>query len=158
MMTEQLAARQRCEPYLWHGTLVNVATAVSRVSDVVTPPTGCHLCGGSVHLVDKATFYGGRSFGWPLAYECCSCKARVGCHPGTDIPLGSLADRQTTAARSAAHAAFDPIWQGKGRDARRRAYSSLAKALGIESAHISWLNATQCYEAIRVIAAGHVSI
>lgn len=153
------ATSSQCrESYLWRGTLVNAATAVGRVSDIVAPPTACHLCNGAVALVDKAKFYGGRSFGWPLAYECCACKARVGCHHGTDIPLGSLADRQTTAARSAVHAVFDPIWQGKGRDARRRAYSSLARALGIESAHISWLNATQCYEAIRVIEAGYVSI
>lgn len=108
-------------------------------------------------LVDKAKFYGGRSFGWPLAYECCSCCARVGCHPETDIPLGLLADRQTTAARSAVHAAFDPLWQGKGRDARRRAYDSLARALSLKSAHISWLNAAQCADAIRAIQAGAVS-
>ena len=144
-------------PYLWHGVLVNALSAVRRVSDIVDPPTICHLCGGTVRLVDKAKFYGGRSFGWPLAYVCCSCSARVGCHPGTDIPLGSLADRQTTAARSAAHAAFDPIWQGKGKDARRRAYGSLAKALGLESAHISWLNSGQCADAIRAIQAGAVS-
>lgn len=156
MCAQSASPLRRREPYVWQGMSVNAASAVSNVSDPVDPPISCHMCGAPVELVDKAKFYGGRSFGWPIAYECTSCKARVGCHPGTDIPLGSLADRQTTAARSALHAVFDPIWQGKGRDARRRAYASLAQALGLDSAHISWLNAAQCLEAIRVIRSGQV--
>ncbi|MDE9488311.1 zinc-finger-containing protein, partial [Xenorhabdus bovienii] len=36
---------------------------------------------------------------WPWLYICNSCGARVGMHPGTDIPLGQLADCRTRFAR-----------------------------------------------------------
>lgn len=146
-----------CKPYSKFGRLVNDPVAVARVRDTLPAPIDCRFCGGSVALVSNAMFYGGREFGWPLAYACGSCGARVGCHPGTDIPLGTLADRATMNARRAAHAAFDPLWQNKGKCSRRKAYEALSKAMGKPSAHISWMDAAECLAVIKIVQSGQIT-
>lgn len=132
---------------------VDLPHVVNRVTDPLPPPTSCSFCGGEVHLVNNGKFYGGREFGWPLAYAC-RCGARVGCHPGTTIPLGTLADRATQEARKRAHQAFDPLWQDKGPGMRRRAYLALQKALGKDKAHISWMNIDECTQVVKVCQEG----
>lgn len=54
----------------------------------------------------------------------------VGCKPGTFIPMGELADKETRALRILAHRAFDPIWR-KNYMNRNQAYNWLAKQLNI---------------------------
>lgn len=141
--------------YLAFGQEVNRPEAVSRVKDSLPVPTHCRLCGKPVALVNNATFYGGREYGWPLAYACSGCGARVGCHPGTDVPLGTLADKETMLARRMAHAAFDPLWKGKGPGSRSKAYKALSRALGV-SAHISWLDAADCRRVVELVAQGAI--
>lgn len=132
---------------------VNNRRAVDRVAHKIAPPETCIYCNGEVHLVSNARFYG-KEIGWPLAYVC-SCGARVGCHPETSIPLGTLADKATSAARSAAHQAFDPLWRGKGREVRTRAYAALAEAMGAGSpGHISMMTIADCTKLVRVCMAG----
>lgn len=81
----------------------------------------------------------------------CDCGAYVGCHPGTVKALGSPAGAETRRARSAAHAAFDPIWK-RGKMRRGDAYRALAKALGIhpKGCHISWFRADMCARVVDV--------
>lgn len=126
---------------------------VNRVTDRLPPPTECPCCGGSVSLVNNCRFYGGREYGWPLAYAC-RCGARVGCHPKTTVPLGTLADADTMEARRQAHIAFDPLWRNRGPGMRGRAYRALSKAMGVERAHISWMGADQCRKIVEICAAG----
>jgi len=71
-------------------------------------------------------------------WMCRPCEAWVGCHEGTDRPLGQLGDGKLRAAREAGHRAFDPLWQhmwhvngGDKIDARNIAYGWLAEQLGI---------------------------
>lgn len=71
-------------------------------------------------------------------WVCAPCRARVGCHEGTETPLGSLADGKLRAVRKMGHEAFDPIWKfmvnlkgGKPHDFRQRMYGWLADELGI---------------------------
>jgi len=132
---------------------INLPHVVNRVTDPLPPPTECPFCAGEVRLVNNARFYGGREFGWPLAYAC-RCGARVGCHPGTTIPLGTLADKATKDARRCAHEAFDPLWKGKGPGMRRRAYQALQTALGTENAHISWMGVEECTKVVKVSQQG----
>ncbi len=73
-----------------------------------------------------------------------------------NIPLGTLADRATMNARRAAHAAFDPLWQNKGKGSRRKAYEALSKAMGKPSAHISWMDAAECLAVIKLVQSGHM--
>lgn len=56
--------------------------------------------------------------------------AYVGCHPGTNHPLGRLATAETRALKLAAHHAFDPLWK-QGYMSRGNAYGWLAEKLGI---------------------------
>jgi hypothetical protein len=120
----------------------------------------CPYCGkSSVKTTGNAIYphlprLAGKTF-----YQCVPCKAWVGCHDGTDKPLGRLADAQLRRAKQDAHAAFDPIWKtlveaGMGKSAARsRAYAWLAKELGIErsACHIGEFDLTMCQEIVNIV-------
>lgn len=78
-----------------------------------------------------------------------SCDTYVGCHPGTDVPLGFMAGRELRLLRRKAHKALDWAWQFGGMS-RTAAYRKLAEVLGISSkyfekdAHIARLDEDQC--------------
>ncbi len=129
--------------------------ATARVKNPLPAPTSCPHCNGAVDLVNNSAIYG-REYGeWPYAYACTTagCGAYVGLHPFTAIPLGTLADGPTRAARKRAKAAFNPIWQS-GRMTRGEAYAWLARALGIEKTeecHIGWFDVSTCQRVEQVI-------
>ncbi len=141
--------------YSMFGRDVNAPEALARVHDSLPPPEICRYCAGTVDLVNNSVFYGGKEYGWPLAYRCSCCGARVGCHPDTDLPLGTLANEETMKARRDAHAAFDVLWKGRT-DARSHAYKALAKAMGMKKAHISWLDAEECRRIVELCRTGTV--
>jgi Protein of unknown function (DUF3268). len=115
-------------------------------------PTKCPYCASKVVCKDSSIIYG-RSYGpvwicsnWP------KCDAYVGCHPDTKTPLGRLANRELRAARSKAHAAFDPLW--KSRVIRRsEAYRWLAEKLGIplSECHIGMFDTGMCEKVVVVV-------
>lgn len=84
----------------------------------------------------------------------CPCGAYVGCHPGTRSALGSCAGPATRAARSRAHAFFDPIWRRKIMK-RSQAYAALAEQMGIpvQRCHISWMGLDEANRAVEAAAA-----
>ena len=63
-------------------------------------------------------------------WVCWPCDAWVGCQRDSDVPFGALANEELRAARIAAHAAFDPVWQN-GLMSRSEAHQWLAGGLGI---------------------------
>jgi len=70
---------------------------------------------------------------WP------ECDGLVGCHPGTEVPLGVPADKATREARRMAHDRFDALWEPMGRDRSRyrsAAYRWLSEELGVLEAHM----------------------
>jgi hypothetical protein len=92
-------------------------------------------------------------------YVCVPCSAWVGCHPGTTKPLGGLANAELRAWKMKAHAAFDPLWQGKIRrdkcsrgKARRAGYKWLSEQLGIpyEKTHIGMMNLDECKRVVEI--------
>lgn len=110
-------------------------------------------------LPSSAAVYGGRDFG-PV-WACHPCGAWVGCHPGTNRPLGRLADRDLRQAKIAAHRAFDRLWQRKmaaervsKKKARSAGYRWLAAQLGIEprDCHIGMMDAGLCRRVVEVCA------
>jgi hypothetical protein len=105
------------------------------------------LVGGAAIYPHRRDLYGKRFYR-------CSCGAFVGCHPGTDKALGSCAGPETRKARSAAHAAFDPIWKS-GKMKRSDAYRALAGRMGIapERCHISWMGRSEALRAASEAAA-----
>lgn len=87
-----------------------------------------------------------------IIYSCKPCNASVGCHPGTDKPLGRLADPKLKRAKMAAHRAFDPLWKG-GSMRRGEAYRWLAEKLSLssEECHIGMFDETMCRRVILVV-------
>lgn len=88
-------------------------------------------------------------------YLCPPCGAYVGCHPGTETPLGRLADDELRKAKQRAHAAFDPLWKAKGRCkkmTRRAAYEWLAGQLEIDASdcHIGMMDVETCERVVAI--------
>lgn len=115
----------------------------------------CPYCDRPAVLTTGARIYPHRPDLFALKFwQCAPCEAWVGCHKvgrgygdGTR-PLGRLANAELRAAKSAAHAAFDPLWMAKGNkgEARKRAYRWLAQELRISEAncHIGMFDVAQC--------------
>lgn len=140
----------------------------------MSAPT-CPYCHSTARLVDSATIYNGRSYGpvW-VCGNYPGCDAYVGCYPGTNEPLGRLANRTLRDAKQRAHACFDPLWRQAPRmypapptnrprqrakahrhiqkAARTRTYAWLAEQLGVEKeqCHIGMFSVEQCDRAVEL--------
>jgi hypothetical protein len=130
--------------------------AERRVKDRLPIPTSCPHCAGTVAFASNSEVYR-RAYGeWPWIYLCQaeSCRAYVGTHPETNLPLGTLATAAMRAARKAAKEQFNALWQG-GRMSRTDAYAWLAGALNIpvSACHFGWFNEAQCARALQALAA-----
>lgn len=86
-------------------------------------------------------------------WRCEPCAAWVGCHDGTTNPLGRLADAELRAAKSAAHAAFDPLWTRPGGMRRKDAYKWLADQLQMPPSrcHIGWFDLEKCRAVVAAV-------
>lgn len=127
--------------------------AVARVRNPLPVPEACPHCGVACNIVHNSEIYG-RAYGeWPWAVLCLGCRAYVGLHPFTGIPLGTLATPEIRRARSEAKDWFNPLWQS-GQMTRNEAYAWLAGALGIadvEQCHIGWFDVAQCQAVIAAV-------
>lgn len=123
--------------------------ALSRIKDPAPIPSVCNCCGCSgVELVENSEIYNGRHYGeWPYAYLCRNCGAYVGLHPGTDIPLGTLADKPLRDDRQKGKAVFNQLW--RDHMTRNQAYAWLAEAMRIapEECHFGLFDSEQCLQA-----------
>lgn len=109
------------------------------------PPTLCDCCCSvNVIVTTNAVLYGTSTGDDSPIYFCEDCRAAVGCHVGTLIPLGRMADKIVRKLRSKAHIEFDNLWKS-GLMTREKAYDWLALNLGIDPAqcHIAWLTKDQ---------------
>ncbi len=119
-------------------------------------PVACDYCKKPARLVNGRKLYPHRQDLFDKKfYQCEPCDAHVGCHPGTEKPLGRLANPGLRQAKIRAHGAFDPIWRS-GRTSRGHAYKLLAEQLGIiqEDCHIGMFDVDMCnrvVEAVNVI-------
>lgn len=108
----------------------------------------CTQCKKKSSLVSGKTIYPHRPDLHHLPFYLCeSCNAYVGCHPGTKLALGTPASKDTRAARSRAHSAFDPLWRNKLYfKSRTRAYNWLAQELKIKASqcHIGLFDISTC--------------
>lgn len=131
------------------------SSVADRVKHRLPRPIKCDDCGSPrVHL-QKRGYMGLRvTKKWDLIWHCLDCKALVGCHEGTDIPLGLMADAMTRDARFQAHGSFDNLWRGRhARMSRAEAYAWMASTLSIpaDRAHIGMLDERQCEALIAAV-------
>lgn len=112
----------------------------------------CPYCGNKAELADTAEVYRGRSYG--MMYICRPCQAWVGCHKGTNKPLGRLANEQLRHFKQKAHAAFDPLWQRGSRrrfESRSAAYEWLAGKMRLsrDECHIGMFDVDDCKNVVQ---------
>jgi len=128
--------------------------SLKRVKHRIDPPKQC-VCGSpAVDLVSNARVYAGREYGeWPYIYLCAECGAYVGVHKGTDLPLGTLADKETREARKAAKEPFMRLVRQRFGSDRSAAYAWLAGRMGIGTryCHFGMFTEQQCNEVLRII-------
>lgn len=125
----------------------------------MNPPLICPYCGSKALLRDSAMIYRGYSYGWVwLCPKWPGCDSYVGCHKGTNKPLGRMANKELRDAKSEAHKAFDVIWRrvasGSGNEkfARVRAYAWLAEQLQIlrKECHIGMMDVDTCRRVVDI--------
>lgn len=114
------------------------------------PPTDCNCCGEPlVVLTGNEAVYKLPVGQWPWVYLCMSCGAYCGVHPHSIYPIGTLADRETRALRSALHAMIDPLWKD-GHMSRFKVYKMLSRMMRMpdgEEFHIGNLSREECIKA-----------
>lgn len=114
----------------------------------------CPYCRNPAELVTGKEIYPNRQDLFDLNFwRCEPCGAYVGCHKKQgdgSQPLGRLANAELRKAKTKAHAAFDPIWQGKEMK-RSDAYAWLAKQLGapVARTHIGEFNVADCMRVVK---------
>ena len=128
--------------------------AIRRVTAPMPAPEFCRYCRSTVSIRSNAAVYGGREYGaWPYVYLCDSsdCGAYVGIHPHTDIPLGTLADRELRESRKINKGAFLRLSKARGWS-RKQSYRWLASELDIpmDDCHWGWFSIDQAEEAGQV--------
>ncbi len=67
-------------------------------------------------------------------YLCQNCNARVGCHKGTDRPLGNVANEVLRLKRMETHSIFDAFWRSHGMT-RTGAYKWLSQKMELPEKH-----------------------
>lgn len=116
----------------------------------------CPYCNGDAQLVNGNAIYPHRPDLHHLRFwQCAPCEAYVGCHRGTERPLGRLANVELRTAKMAAHAAFDELWKrttAAGTFDRNGAYKWVAQQLGIARAdcHIGGFDVEQCQRVVEI--------
>ena len=112
----------------------------------------CPYCGSPVVLRSAEGIYRD-NYNNTMLYVCSrypECDSYVRTHPGTLIPVGTLANKDLRALRKEAHYYFDQLFQ-KGVMSKQEAYVWLAGLLQapISHAHIGYLGDYYCKEVIR---------
>lgn len=117
----------------------------------------CQYCGSAAQLVMGDKIYPHRKDLFNLKFWYCDNEhepAYVGCHRGGKKPLGTLANAELRRWKSAAHKAFDPLWN-RGRKSpkksRASAYAWLSKVMELDAkdTHIGMFSVEQCKQVIR---------
>lgn len=113
----------------------------------------CQYCQSAVELVTGDVIYPHREdLSDKKFWRCAPCDAYVGCHPGTDKPLGRLANADLRKAKQSVHRVFDPIWKS-GQMTRSKAYRMLAQKMGMSKCqcHVGHFNLDECAKALLVL-------
>ncbi len=114
----------------------------------------CPYCLAGAELVEGTEIYG-HDYPDRKFWLCRKCRSYVGCHPGTDVPLGSLANEELRRWRRQAHLSLDPLWKGKPdeKNLRREVYEKVAELLGLKvaDAHIAKFDVEKCKKVVSLV-------
>ena len=107
----------------------------------------CQYCGGTVVLRSADGIYH-ENHSHTMLYVCSNyprCDAYVRTHPGTNIPVGTLANHELRTLRNQAHHYFDQLYLS-GLMSKQDAYLWLAGLLQVplSKAHIGFLGEYYC--------------
>lgn len=119
---------------------------------ITNKPTICRYCGHPVAFTTNSEIYG-KEYGNGKCFLCRNCRAFVGVHTDTNIPLGTLANDELRAWRKEAHYWFDKLWKGTTKITNRyKAYGWLANEMKLDRVHthIGMFEIKQCQEVIRL--------
>ena len=132
----------------------------------------CKLCSGSL------VYHGSKKYRDTLVWVCSNwpdCNAYVGCHKGTDIPLGHPANAELRELRCLCHKQFDPLWKRLAKTFKRKGtrdrgsqyteeqinsyaarnimYKKLARYMKLPEAicHIACFNTEQCHKVLKFV-------
>jgi hypothetical protein len=119
----------------------------------------CPYCNSAAELMRDSTPVYGMDYG-PV-WICRPCNAWVGVHKDSPrfAALGRLANAELRKAKTAAHDAFDRLWQAKiqregcsRKTARRAGYRWLAEQLGIpgKECHIGMFDVATCRRVVEI--------
>ena len=121
-------------------------------------PVLCLHCNQPARLVTGAIIYPHRPDLSGLNFwQCLPCDAYVGCHKGTQTPLGYPANKTTRTIRSSVHKVLDPIWkkapQPQQARVRTRLYKWLSENLGIkpDNCHVGMFDFDMCQRTLRLL-------
>lgn len=85
-----------------------------------------------------------------IFYKCPFCLNYVGCHPGTEKPLGCIPTKELKQARIKTHNFIDMYWK-TGKCSRNKIYKILSNHFGYTYHNGNTKSVKECEEAIRVI-------
>lgn len=113
----------------------------------------CPYCGADAKLVPASTVHkinNDKEKVW-ICSNYPKCDSYVGCHSGTEIPLGRLANEKLRQLKIKAHREFDVLWKS-GIMTRHEAYEWLASMLHMEvsECHIGKFSPEMCNRVIKI--------
>lgn len=111
------------------------------------------VCGNSAKMVTGKKIYPHRpDLYHKFFYHCEPCGSYVGCHPGTNEPLGTLANATIRKLRNQCHNKFDRLWKS-GEMKRGEAYKWLQDKMYLtkEDAHIGKFGEEQCIKLLSIL-------
>lgn len=116
----------------------------------------CPHCGKPAALTTGAVIYPHRpDLAQKPIWQCASCSAYCGCHPGTTKSLGTPANKELRTLRMAVHAALDPKWKHSTNPRMRSiVYQALAVKMKIATTecHVGMFDEAQCRTALECLA------
>ena len=109
----------------------------------------CPYGGAQAYLRPASVIYGGHAVPGAKLYVCGNypaCDSYVAAHRSTQLPMGTLANKNLRRERQAAHAAFNQLWKS-GLMTKRQAYLWLQAKLDLPEceAHIAKFSEGRCH-------------
>ncbi len=121
--------------------------------------TSCYMCvdWNPTLVTGKDVYPHRKDLYHKLFWQCTNCGNFVGCHPGTDKPLGVIVGSRVKNARIQVHDALDPIWRS-GTIKRSQLYRELTDKLGWKYHTANIRSVKEANEVLAILATYEITI